>query len=448
MRPMSETRGLLSEHSRNVQSRPIDRAARVFDRDSRRHRSRRVLRVCGSAGKARLVVAMLAISALFLSTIFILPFSLSPEMPDRTVPATPLGIVGDVAWTDMSPSISPDVRAASAFVYDPPTDTYVLFGGMDIESSNFFGDTWSYDLGANSWQELSPADHPELTVFPAYAYDSADEVMLLFCTVDSMFNLLNETWSYDASANDWTNLLATNAPSFRAYSSAVYDSQSEKLVMFGGITDLMGVSKFVNETWSFDFTSNAWTELTPALSPSPRYLSSMAYDSESDRIIVFGGYFEDSEGNGIALADTWSYHFGSNTWTNMTPSLSPPERMGASCFYDPISDSVLVWGGAQPMGALDDLWAYDYGTNSWSEVNQLTRPLGRAYGSMAIDPTTGVAVLFGGASMSGTLGDTWVVQPGTPIPEFQTVILPAVGVIVMVIALAGLMKRARRQRRD
>ena len=54
--------------------------------------------------------------------------------------------------------------------------------------------------------------------------------------------------------------------------------------------------------------------------PSPRGYQVMAYDAESDRIIVFGGVLNPEEG----LNDTWAFDAGASIWQDMSPAQSPP----------------------------------------------------------------------------------------------------------------------------
>lgn len=452
---MGAARGLVGNYSRDVQFRLTDGAVSAIDRDPGRSRCGGIVRARRSAGKTRQFVTMFVLSVFFLSTMFVLSISLHSTPSDRTGPVTPLGIIGDVSWTNMNPSISPGPRYLGAFFYDPPTDTFSLFGGFDNEFSAHY-ETWSYDAEANSWQNMYPVNPPHC-LFTVYAYDPVDEVLLLYPCLNATSMVLNETWSYSASSNEWRNLHAANAPPVGFLSTAAYDAQSDKLVLFGGDLSYGGDPLFVNETWSYDFTSNKWTNLTPAHSPSPRGMTTMVYDSESDRIIMFGGGCTIGDDD-ILFSDTWSYDLDSNTWTNLTPLFGPSERVYTSGVYDPVSDRMLIFGGiafddeGSIVTCYDEMWEYDYNTNSWSEINQLTKPPGRAVGLMAMDPSSRKVVLYGGyveeSGIVTILGDTWCVQLGTPIPEFQTAILPAVGVILTVTAIAGVKGRTRRHRRS
>src|SRR3989442_15890746 len=92
--------------------------------------------------------------------------------------------------------------------------------------------------------------------------------------------------------------------------------------------------------------------MSPAASPLARSHHAMAYDSGSDRVILFGGY--SSCCGGIALGDTWAYDFNANTWTDMTPAVAPTSRESSAMAYDSQSDRVILFGGCgghNPTGA-------------------------------------------------------------------------------------------------
>lgn len=62
-----------------------------------------------------------------------------------------------------------------------------------------------------------------------------------------------------------------------------YDSESETIVQFGGMPQNDYSS---NETWIYDYSTNTWTKADPANVPSMRSSNVMAYDSESDKVIM------------------------------------------------------------------------------------------------------------------------------------------------------------------
>ncbi len=97
---------------------------------------------------------------------------------------------------------------------------------------------------------------------------------------------------------NWTDLNSLNPPSPREFSSQAFDPSSGQIVLFGGSHN--GIS--LGDTWVFDSSTNSWTELTPPISPSAREKASMVFDQSRGIIILFGGY-----NNGTQLGDTWVF---------------------------------------------------------------------------------------------------------------------------------------------
>src|SRR3989442_8385889 len=86
--------------------------------------------------------------------------------------------------------------------------------------------------------------------------------------------------------------------------------------------------------------------MAPLVGPPVRDFHAMAYDSRSDRVILFGGW--GGYGNPRPLGDTWAYDFSTNTWTQMFPAVGPPARMYFAMTYDNQSDRVILFGGGGP----------------------------------------------------------------------------------------------------
>lgn len=72
-------------------------------------------------------------------------------------------------------------------------------------------------------------------------------------------------------------------------------------------------------TWAYDLDTDTWEEMAPAVGPPRRTGHMMAYDHDSDRVILFGGITASDD----ALGDTWSYDFNNDSWAEMTPVSSP-----------------------------------------------------------------------------------------------------------------------------
>src|SRR5438874_13630157 len=84
--------------------------------------------------------------------------------------------------------------------------------------------------------------------------------------------------------------------------------------------------------------STDWNQLFPIASPSARSYLAMAYDNASKKIIVFGGF----DGRGY-LQDTWT--FDGTTWEKVGTATAPSARTNAQMAYDHRTRKVVLFGG-------------------------------------------------------------------------------------------------------
>jgi len=324
---------------------------------------------------------------------------------------------GGNAWATLVPgSDMPPARSVHTMAYDSQSDRVILFGGS---SSVTFGDTWAYDLGTHTWTNASPAPAPSARIGHEMAYDAQSDRVILFGGF-AAGTVLDDTWSYDLNTNTWVDITPFPRPPGRSGHSMAYDSESDRIILFGGASDV----SYLDDTWSYDFNTLTWTDVTPGTKPAARQGHSMAYDSQSDRVMLFGGLSLFSY-----LDDTWSYDANANTWTDMGPATVPPERFDHAMAYDSESDRVVMFGGFFSTVQTADTWTYDFGTNTWADMAPPSPPVARYHSAMAYDSQSDRVILFGGNGGSVTLGDTWAydlnanawtvpVATGRPPPRF------------------------------
>ncbi|MFO7624537.1 MAG: kelch repeat-containing protein [Anaerolineales bacterium] len=248
-----------------------------------------------------------------------------------------------------------------------------------------------------------PALNPSARGDVSMAYDSESDKIILFGghtggDYDDPAHYNGETWAYDVATNTWTEMKPIPGPKARSHHGSAYDSESDRVILFSG-GDHRDLS--LPDTWAYDYNTNTWTEM--AKGPANRYGFRMAYDSESDRIILFSGHRFPNE----FLNDTWAYDFNSDTWTQMQPSTSPKGRAFHGMTYDAQIDRVIVFGGDVNYAPRSDTWTYDFNTDTWEEVklDMGTPPRGRFDLAMVYDAGADQTILYGGHTGGS---ETWV----------------------------------------
>jgi len=220
------------------------------------------------------------------------------------------------------------------------------------------------------------------------AYDGESHRTILYGGQLGTGPMSNETWAYEFETNIWRDMNPVSRPSAREQPGMAYDAQSDRVILFGGGNHFTGT--YSNETWAYDYNTNTWTEMRPSVAPTARYDATMVYDSLADRVILFGGT------SSIQNNETWAYDFEANVWTRKVPPNSPSPRQAHGMAYDAESDRTVLFGGAYTQS--NETWAYDFMRDRWTRMDPPTHPSGRWGSRMAYDPSSDRVVLFGGWS--------------------------------------------------
>ncbi len=184
-----------------------------------------------------------------------------------------------------------------------------------------------------------------------------------------------------------------------------YDPAAKNVVRFGG----NGEDNVVyEETWIWNGTT--WTQASPAANPPARYRAAMAYDPATGQLLLFGG--KTAADGGTLLDDTWSWNGA--TWTELSPTVSPPALWFTSMAFDPSTDNLVLFGGTAAHGFYGETWTWN-GT-TWSLASSSGAPA-RTFAAMAYDPVIEDEVLLGGCCETG--GGTWIWN-GTTWAEART----------------------------
>jgi hypothetical protein len=320
--------------------------------------------------------------------------------------------IGEVVGSNGSWSLimPPSGRFDHASIYDPVRDRMVVFGGMDPFLGN---DVWTLSLGAEpEWTKLAPVGTPPTPRSRhAAIYDPVRDRMIVFGGYDGANRI--QTWALSlGAAPEWTNLSPGGTPpDYSPYSpTAIYDPVRDRMVVYLGDSDernVWALSLGPNPQWSMLFFLGT--------SPGARRDATAVYDAAGDRMIVFGGFGTGWEFGD--LNDVWAFSLaeGGLTWSKLAPSGAKPSgRSSHTSVYDPASNRMIVFGGyydASESGLLNDVWELRLGASpEWVQLSPLgTKPSARRDHTAIYDPVGERVVAFGGWS-GDCLSDVWALN--------------------------------------
>ena len=232
-------------------------------------------------------------------------------LADSTGPADDFWAYNDAAnaWSRLEVTgPRPAARVYPSMAYDPTHHAVVLFGGW-MGGTGTFGDTWIYDVSAKRWTKLAAARHPHARWGASMVYDPDTQTILLFGGLFGSYDgshRLNDLWSYSPSTHAWHELHpSSSTPPSRGYAAMDYNSATHQLVLFGGFAGSRGL---LADTWTYDPARNAWGQVMgTGGNPPGRDFSALAYDKKARQLVLFGG-LTGSTGNvnGTLMNDTWT----------------------------------------------------------------------------------------------------------------------------------------------
>ena len=308
-------------------------------------------------------------------------------------------------WQQRVPVSAPSNRWLMAMAFDSTNGVTVLFGGARYAESGVLHDTWAYNTTTGRWRNMEPPSTPPGRSSPVMAYDPSHGRVVMFGGYNYTYPFwLNDTWTYDVRNNTWTNMSPPDAPSIRAYSSMTYSAVTGELVLFGGLCDF----NYSGDTWTYNLTTNRWTNVTPALSPGRRGHNDIAYDEICRKVVLFGGADGYTAVN--LLNDTWIYDPVNNTWTNRTPASGPAVTGYARLVYDASLGGTVIFGGTVGLSASysNATWLYNCTLNNWTRLLTPTVPPEMSAQAIAYDSINGVVLTYGGANGTGLISsEVW-----------------------------------------
>jgi hypothetical protein len=327
--------------------------------------------------------------------------------PDGSAPAgadaaasTPGNAAGTLhGWVNRTPDVLPtswpSARIQPAVVYDRSFKRVVVYGGYASEQP--VQDTWQWDGTTGLWTQVPVAPPSMFDMFGA-TWDDADESVMIFGgeTFPGAAPS-NELWSYARKWNAVTSCVP-GAPWPPAQLNALlaYDAARARLVLVGSGTwewdvnahawsdrstavspannqgafawdERRHVGVFFGDgpwgvTWEWDGVAGTWSQKqSGSASPAPRTLSAAAYDSDTGRVMLFGGRGDiGGAGSNDWANDLWEWDGTSWTLLDSGDAVAPPDVQGHGLTYDSDRHCLVLFGGntPPPTGDVSEIWEW------------------------------------------------------------------------------------------
>jgi hypothetical protein len=290
-----------------------------------------------------------------------------------------------MTWEQKSTAHSPPARFTHNLAWNG--DNVVLFGGS-TGGFDLSDETWTWD--GDDWTQESPADSPSARA--GHAMCQYNDGVLLFggLTFALIIPVLeDDTWLY--SDGNWTQIITSNTLPERFYSTMVYDSSENRVILFGGGT----FSSAYRDTWIFNGTN--WIRQIGQFPPA-RGGNGMALVGVP---VIFGG-----SASGV-FSDTWT--FNGTDWNNAS-STSPGMIYAMAMTHSLEADYAVMHGGQDAGDAyLDATWHWN-GVEWQEAIITASKPSPRGKHAMAYDPAHHEFIIFGGEDDDGPIDETWVLK--------------------------------------
>ncbi len=290
----------------------------------------------------------------------------------------------------------------------PVAGELLIFGGMDPITN----DTFSFDSVDSTWRELAPERQgsvPARRCHHTLSEMAGADQALLFGGF-SRATRFNDTWQFDFATQAWTELVTNGTvPAKRCLHASSFIASRAQLLVFGGIAGSgRQAGDFFGDTHVLDVATGSWARVEGE-GPSAREGAVMVYSGAADAVFLWGGKAFDHY-----PTELWRFDVEARVWSQVATSGDVPSgREDPTYFWDESRGRLTIFSGRNDNDSavlFDD--AYELGLSSgvWSRIDLGTRPAPRWRASAAVDPAADAGYMFGGWRGFGggeAFNDTW-----------------------------------------
>ena len=288
-------------------------------------------------------------------------------------------------------SENPGKRHGHGLVFVEQSNSLILFGGR---RSN--GDTsqinrvWNYDLSNGEWSIIETINNISARFNHAMVYVPTTHSILIyggFNNTDSV--AFTDTWMLNLTSLEWQKIISAERPPMKSDCGIAYDSNNDCVLLFGGFQG--GVRS--NQLWEFNVSDNSWELQNPVNSPAARYGVGFVFNMGNNQSYLFGGRENTIKG------DFYKLSTGIESWEELQSEDGPYHRYWHSMVYASTTNEIIVFGGQSGVGdrgMLDDTWIYSFSSENWIDVSKRKAPVARILSPLVFSPDLNRAYMYGG----------------------------------------------------
>jgi N-acetylneuraminic acid mutarotase len=296
------------------------------------------------------------------------------------------------SWTTTSLTNAPEARGLHTAVWTG--SEMIVWGGWSFGVLNTGG---RYNPSTDTWTTTSTTNAPSGREYHTAVWTGSE--MIVWGGIISIPLLGTDTGGrYNPSTNSWTPTRTTNAPTARAWHTAVWTGS--EMIVWGGAGD-----NNVNTGGRYNPSTDSWTPTSLTNVPDARWQHTAVWTSSE--MIVWGGY---GGYYGGAVNTGGRYSPNTDSWTATSLSNAPTARAGHTAVWT--GRIMIVWGGYENTGG-----RYSPSTDSWTATSLTNAPSARAVHTAAW--TGSEMIVWGGADFYNNpfnTGGRYCGQYPTPSP--------------------------------
>ncbi|KAJ5069060.1 hypothetical protein M0811_11960 [Anaeramoeba ignava] len=240
----------------------------------------------------------------------------------------------------------------------------------------------------------------------------------------------NEVFVYDLNKQEWEHVKTTGEKP-KARSVFVSELFENKMIIFGGIGEMLPEYECFNDVWQLDLETFEWEELKiTGKIPTPRFAHSSAI--LDNKMYIFGGYEINYEEFGPPLLnEIWELDLKEKKWIEINAQGELPSSrfspVTTACYVPDdqgnMRPMLFCYGGGGGFSGLETTYnefhIFDISTSTWElvELSTQTPPLraGTLLPFFSKDKVLSL-LLFGGVNELGNAGwvvnnDLWLIDP-------------------------------------